>query len=326
MSEVSNAENRIERLERELAQTKSALKESEEKLEILLDNMPGGVMSYDADTGKFDFISKGCLSIFSCTEETFREHFFNSFEVFVSKLDRERVREQIALQLGYFDTVELTYRVRDLFDNEMWIYHKGRLVLSEDGSSKFYVVISDITEEKLVQAHLHQTAQRLKDQAELDGMTGLFNKVSMQAAIDECLENSSHTACHAMLMIDTDNFKAVNDTFGHQYGDKVIVFVADAIRKIFRESDYIGRMGGDEFMVLMRHTSEEIAEKRAELLNDAIRSELTENGVTVNISCSIGISFYSRDGDNYEMLFEAADKALYAAKEAGKDCYRISGR
>lgn len=319
----NNESDRIASLERELALTKHKLKESNEKLAILMDNMPGGVVSYDADTGKFDFISSGCLAMFNCNEEKFRDYFYNCFDLFVIKADRERVKQQIKDQLDFFNTVELTYRVNDIMDNVMWIYHRGRLVEDENGRRMFYVVISDITEEKLVQNQMNMAAAKLRQKAEMDQMTGLFNKSSMQAAVEECLAFSGVGACHAMLMVDTDNFKSVNDTFGHQYGDKIIIFVADSIRKIFRDSDFVGRMGGDEFMVFMRNTTRNITEARAQKLNEAIRCDLCENGVKVSISCSIGIAFYDSDGDTYEKLYKSADSALYVAKENGKNQYVV---
>lgn len=321
---VINDRSRILQLESELSQTKKTLSETKEKLAILLDNMPGGVFSYDAESGKFDFLSPGCLEIFSCTEPQFRERYFDRFEMLVSKEDRERIKTQINEQLSFFDTVELTYRTSDIFDEVKWIYHRARLVKGSDGSSKFYVVISDITDEKLVQDELSAKAKRLRAKSERDPMTGLYNKVSMQQAIKDCLLESTDTPCHAMLMIDTDNFKSVNDTFGHQYGDKIILFVSDAIKRIFRESDFVGRMGGDEFMVFMRHTTPAITELKAKLLNDAIRKTLTENGKTVSISCSIGISFYPKHAKDYDKLYAAADAALYISKENGKDRFTVS--
>ena len=310
-------------LRKELVRTRGLLRETKDKLDILLENMPGGVLSYNADTGKFEFISNGVPAIFHCTMEQFRDRFYNSFDLMVSKADRERVKQQIADQLSFFDTVELTYRSEDAFDNLMWIYHRGRLVVDADGVRRFYVVISDITEEKLVQNHMTQANQQLRQKAERDPMTGLLNKVSMKTAIEECIAESGVGTCHALLMIDTDNFKSVNDTFGHQYGDKIIIFVADSIRKIFRGSDLVARMGGDEFMVFMKHTTGPITLDRAKKLNEAIKRELSQDGQNVTISCSIGISFYDEDGDTYEKLYSCADSALYVAKENGKNQFRV---
>lgn len=435
---------------RTLNEYKDKLAEANTKLDILLDNIPGGVLSYDAESGKFDFIGAGCLSIFHCTEEQFREHFYNSFDLMVMKADRAKVKEMISNQIQFFDTVELTYRVKDFMDNVMWIYHKGRLVKKKDGSAKFYIVISDVTEEKLVQGQLQkineqlyieteryklieeavdniqydydtiddiltssekdvqgnrrvirdcikdeviknaihpddyptffsmwdeavhapakgvveyraryetgdyvwyrlnyasfadkndriirmvgsakeitkekEEQEQLKARVELDGMTGLLNKVATQVAIEKYITNCDIGICHALLMIDTDNFKSVNDTLGHMYGDKVIRFVAAAIKETFRESDYVGRIGGDEFLVFMKHTTPSITEERAGVLNRAIEHTFTQDGQSVSVSCSIGIAYYGRDGEDFNTLFKHADDALYDAKESGKNQFRV---
>ena len=157
-------------------------------------------------------------------------------------------------------------------------------------------------------------------------MTGLLNKTAMQEKVENYIDECDINSCHAMMMIDTDNFKSVNDTFGHAYGDKVIKFVAKAIRDTFRESDYVGRMGGDEFMVFMKNTTGSITEDRAKKLNREIKRDLEENGQVVSISASIGIACYPKDGSDYRNLFRHADEALYEAKEAGKNCYRMYTR
>lgn len=313
----------LNRVKRKLAETEALLRDSDAKLSILLENIPGGVFSYFGDTGKFDYVSTGVLDIFHCTEEDFRDHFYNCFFLMIAKVDRDRTREHITDQLSFFDTAEVTYRAEDLLGNMMWIYHRSRIMRDESGREKFFVVISDVTEEKLVQNQMNQANAMLRAQVERDPMTELLNKVSMEASIRECLTSSNEENCHAMLMIDTDNFKSVNDTFGHQYGDDIIKFVANSIRKIFRGSDLVARMGGDEFMVFMKFTTPSITRERAKQLNDAIRQTLTTEAGTVRISCSIGISFFGKDGTDYDSLYSAADEAMYEAKQKGKDCFVI---
>ena len=210
------------------------------------------------------------------------------------------------------------YRMPDSDGRLVWYrlnyasFDKNDRIIRIVGSAK------DITEEKLEQ-------ERLRTEAERDGMTGLMNKTAMQLSVAAQLGKSDFNDCHALFMIDTDNFKSVNDTLGHGVGDDTIKFVAENIQNVFRDTDYIGRMGGDEFMVLMSHTTQEVAAERARRLNDKIRSDVKSGNDSVHISCSIGIAFYARDGEDYDSLYRSADSALYEAKEAGKDCYRIYG-
>lgn len=294
--------------------------EAKEQLAILMDSIPGGFLSYDANTGKFLSVSKSMLNMFDCSEEQFRDKFYDNFELMIAKQDREAALKSIKEQLGFFDTVELTYRINETaFFQEYWIYHKARKVTLKDGSEVFYAVLNDVTEEKQVQKSVNALTQQLYEKAEKDGMTGLLKKESMVSSIEEYLKNDGKNEVNAVLMIDTDNFKSVNDTFGHAYGDEIIKFVAAAIDDNFRNTDYKARMGGDEFMVFMKNTDRRLVEERAKLLNELIRRECKVEQETVNISCSIGIAYYPIHGCNYEELFKSADSALYKAKELGKD-------
>ena len=154
--------------------------------------------------------------------------------------------------------------------------------------------------------------------AERDEMTGLLNRASTSRHIQKTLKNDAH-AQHALFIIDVDNFKSLNDTFGHMAGDNFLITVADTLKKSFRENDIVGRMGGDEFFVLMKNvpTSVIVEKKAASLLE--ITQMFCEDYPALNLSLSIGISMYPANGDSLEELYAAADKALYTAKYHGKD-------
>lgn len=163
----------------------------------------------------------------------------------------------------------------------------------------------------------------LKEQEELiiksqfDAMTNLYNKTTIEQKISDTLENNPENI-HALMAIDIDNFKGVNDIFGHKMGDHIINVVAGVLSAHFDQKDYIGRIGGDEFVVFMREIeSKNEAFEKAEMLIKTIQEK---DGLTIpdNISTSVGIAFSEKDDTHYSMLFEKADKALYSAKEAGK--------
>lgn len=176
----------------------------------------------------------------------------------------------------------------------------------------------DISEEKAAEEELEQ---KLK----LDSMTGIMNKFAVQNAVSDFLLISQPTDMHAFFMIDTDNFKAINDNLGHMFGDEVIKFVAKTIQDTFRDTDFVGRLGGDEFMAMMKNTSYEVTVQRAKALNEAMRRTFEKDGISITISCSIGIAFFSKDGADYETLYRNADACMYEAKKKGKDCYVICG-
>ena len=119
-----------------------------------------------------------------------------------------------------------------------------------------------------------------------------------------------------------DNFKAVNDTLGHMFGDEVLRHVASEIRRKVRTSDIVGRVGGDEFIVFLRNIrSLDAISKKAGEICAAFKSKYSEAIPHGGISCSVGIALYPGDGACYEDLMYKADQALYAAKEKGKNCF-----
>lgn len=177
--------------------------------------------------------------------------------------------------------------------------------------------IIDINEQKC------QT-ERLIYEAKRDLLTKLYNKTTTERMITECIKLSDISQRHALFTIDIDNFKSINDNLGHMYGDKVLVEIAKKISSIFRSSDIIGRIGGDEFVVLLKNFhSDDIVIKKAEHLVEVLENSYTQGDRVIKVSGSIGISLYPEHGTNFKDLFEKSDKALYYAKSESKDCYQI---
>lgn len=166
---------------------------------------------------------------------------------------------------------------------------------------------------------LKYAAISMKKKAELDGLTKLMNKASAQNAIQEYLAERSGKALAAMLVMDLDNFKLVNDRFGHLYGDAVLSQIGSTLRSLFRTHDIIGRIGGDEFMILMKDVpNQELVEERCQLLVDTFREQLHRLMPNVPVSVSVGAAMVPAHGTGYAELFRHADEALYTAKRLGK--------
>ncbi len=167
---------------------------------------------------------------------------------------------------------------------------------------------------------LEQEQQELEKAARLDLMTMLLNHEASMESIKNILKNES-TAQHALLMIDIDNFKELNDTLGHQAGDEFLIELARELKSHFRESDIVGRIGGDEFFALMRNISErEQAERKAVEILGIVKT-VAENYLQVNLSGSVGISVFPDNGRTLEELYAKSDTALYEAKRSGKNKY-----
>ncbi len=161
------------------------------------------------------------------------------------------------------------------------------------------------------------------DEAKRDSLTKLYNKAETKNAIvrviGECPDES-----HAMFLIDIDDFKAINDTFGHTYGDTVIIDVANTIKENFRSEDIVGRVGGDEFLVFMKDVPQDKAIEKARNLCRALEKSYRGDVVSKQISISMGIAFYGKDGKTFQSLFEKADHAMYRAKLGGKSGFALA--
>ncbi|MEG1602924.1 MAG: GGDEF domain-containing protein, partial [Cloacibacillus sp.] len=152
----------------------------------------------------------------------------------------------------------------------------------------------------------------------------LYNKATTERLIRDFLRDTDIAAMHALLIIDIDNFKLVNDRLGHMYGDVVLATLAQCLMPIFRVNDVIGRIGGDEFFVFMKNiSSENIAFTKAETICGLFRRTYCENNVSCQISASIGIAIFPSHGVGFEALYNNADSALYVAKAGGRDSCKV---
>ena len=173
---------------------------------------------------------------------------------------------------------------------------------------------------------VRNVVSNLDSKAHTDLLTGLLNKKSFEEAAEMALSSSSPLTPRAMILLDLDNFKGVNDTLGHAYGDKVLSNVGEILRRTFSDKDYLGRIGGDEFAVFIGPSQEsgdfsDHVREKCEQLCGEFRSNYTGNDGKYKISGSIGAALFPADGRDYPELYTKADAALYHSKRTGKDTY-----
>ncbi|MDD4689747.1 MAG: GGDEF domain-containing protein [Eubacteriales bacterium] len=178
-----------------------------------------------------------------------------------------------------------------------------------DDKGKVYSIIGkliDINEEV-------SEKRKLIQKSEIDGLTGIYNAITTRNLITERIKSVKPNTLDALIVMDCDKYKAINDSYGHLQGDNVLINIGKALTKTFRETDIIGRIGGDEFCVYMMNIpSSSFAVSKCQQLQTLI-AELNSG---INVTVSIGISLL-RDTKSYEELFQKADEALYDAKEKG---------
>ncbi|NNM68905.1 MAG: EAL domain-containing protein [Gallionella sp.] len=198
-----------------------------------------------------------------------------------------------------------------------------RLAEEEEEEEDLLVVVEDITELKAQAAHIEQLAF-------YDPLTGLPNRSLLRDRVQQVLTHSTRHKNHgAILFIDLDNFKALNDTKGHNIGDLLLVEVAKRLRDCVRNSDTVARMGGDEFVVVLDELNEDIrqAVAQAQNIGEKVLASLNQpfnfQGFEHHSSASIGISLFRGDEIGMDNLFRHADAAMYQAKTAGRNTLRF---
>ena len=231
--------------------------------------------------------------------------------------DRDRAQEAIRSLLAGAAKAELELRYRHRDGHEIWVNVEASLTHEASGAPLHCVVqVRDITDDRRREAQLRHLAEH-------DSLTGLFNRRRFGEELDRVVATVRRFGEQAaLLVIDLDHFKYVNDTHGHAAGDALLVTVARVLSARLRDTDVLGRLGGDEFGVLLPHTSEEGAATLAEALQQALRAEaqIDVPGRTVRAAASIGVSLI-RAGDDADAdrLLAQADIAMYEAKETGRD-------
>lgn len=154
--------------------------------------------------------------------------------------------------------------------------------------------------------------------SEIDPLTSVFNKETTQKLIDQKLNNKEHCC---FLILDVDAFKSVNDNYGHAAGDKVLENLGLLFKNHFRQSDIVGRIGGDKFIILIQ--DENIDECRIQSLLQKVNELKIEELKDFKLSIRIGIAFAPKDGTTFMELYRHADQALYQTKRTGKNNYKI---
>ncbi|MFU0832267.1 MAG: Diguanylate cyclase [Oscillospiraceae bacterium] len=300
----------------EIHKAQEELAATEERYRMILEHAADPIVDFDLKTGRI-YYSPAFTARFG---EAFpqRGDLLESLSEHpvICEQDRGRLREK-AIRLLHGETLEDDeFRFRAASGIYIWCNVHPAVFFDEQGvATRLIVVISDIDRRK-------KESIELRQKAEHDLLTGLYNRVTAKCMIEQAIAHSKEGERHAFFVIDIDNFKHVNDHLGHLKGDELIIETASQIKKLFREDDIVGRVGGDEFVVFLRHiTSLDLAVRKAENIGNAFRTYAAP--CCQGISGSIGISFYPYDGCTYDELFRKADAAMYAAKKDGKDSFRV---
>ncbi|MGK2858968.1 MAG: diguanylate cyclase domain-containing protein [Thermoanaerobaculia bacterium] len=210
-------------------------------------------------------------------------------------------------------------RIRRLDGTTAWLLLNLGSPSNDDASPFVEGTVLDITERKVAEA-------KIAHQAHHDPLTGLCNRAYFIEQLERAMAMALRTSSSlGLLYIDLDEFKPVNDSLGHAAGDALLREVADRLRASVRRTDVVGRMGGDEFIVLLdslKHDSD--ASLVAEKTLEAVVEPFENDGKSMRITATIGVAIFPADGDDPDSFIAAADRAMYSAKRAGKNRYALS--
>ncbi|ACC74359.1 cyclic di-GMP phosphodiesterase [Paraburkholderia phymatum] len=221
---------------------------------------------------------------------------------------------------GFFQhgvAYEVERRVRTVHGERLFLF-RNKFVMSGSGVDEQFLICSgtDITKERNAQ-------ERLSELANTDSLTGLPNRNAIHDKTRAAIASAAPGNAVGILFLDLDNFKKVNDHYGHVFGDRLIQDVSSAVRECLDGADTLARLGGDEFIVLSPVATVASMEAMAQRILERLRMPFSLGLVEVYTGCSIGIAMFPEHGDSLEALIRAADTAMYVAKDDGKRTYRV---
>jgi len=319
----------------QLERLEGAVNEKSSKIPVL--DLALRIAYVKKDREKFTHCLRRLLELPVLEEGFFEtlEYYFDICVFFLEKGLQQEVRSLLDYAKSYYDMIPLAYLKYDIHNLEL-AYAKqfGDEEMQWQASQNLLAILPDYEAEqqraKLYSfdyiEFLHEErdlSAKMEQKSKLDPMTGLFNKFTIEFLVDEYFGQMNGESVAALLIIDMDHFKQINDTLGHLAGDAILIDTATIIRRFFKGDALCGRVGGDEFMVFVKDVQDVSSLLlQAEFLRQEIAKTTSERNITIAIQASVGVAVSTAGFRDYASMFHAADEALYRAKKEGRN--RIS--
>ncbi len=312
--------------------TEEELARLKERLEYAIEGSQDVVWDWDIQHRKFD-ISRRWREV-SGYSGAKMPHRIAGLQRLVHPADRKQVLRRVrdCLQ-GRSRYLDVTYRLLHRDGRIVWISSRAVTLYDDQGRAiRMVGTHRDITHSKELEFRLIQQAQTIEKQrdklwfrAHHDALTQLPNRIYFRKLLDVAInEAQPQQERLAVLFIDLDNFKTINDTCGHEMGDEVLRYVADLLRQGVRSGDVVARLGGDEFILIIRNIAEkEAIKKLVKKLQDLFREPYRSGRCSLDLSVSIGIALYPQDGVQPDRLSRHADRAMYRVKQSGRGSWQF---
>ena len=327
-------------METERSRALQELRESEARIARITDAIPGAVYQFRlGPDGKesFPFVSRGVLKLVGYSPEDIQSGRIDIWTL-VTPEDRGRLVRSVQISARDLAPWNEIFRVNTLLGSR-WIRGESEPRREGDGATVWNGIFLDVSDQRMAQEELErlnrdldrrlldlrQADAELQRLARYDSLTGLPNRSFFLETLGEVLLRAKRRKSRmALIFIDLDGFKAVNDNLGHEAGDQILRAVAERIRHATRRTDSVARIGGDEFTVLLQdlERGDDAALAAQAILGELART-CTIGDREVPVSASVGIAVYPEDGEDGQALLRHADLAMYRAKQEGKGTYRF---
>lgn len=298
----------------ERRRVQEALRVSEGRYRTLFDNAVDAIFIIDVETRKILDVNQVASNALGYSHE---QLLHMTIDDLYSPQEMERTA-QLVDQLH--KAGNLTFeRVHIRKDGSQMPVEVSSIVLEQDGRKVYLSIARDITQRK-------EAEQELQRLANFDSLTGLANRLMFIDRVSHAIQMATrrNKPILAVLFLDLDGFKAVNDAFGHEQGDALLQMMAQRIRSAVRTSDTVARLGGDEFAILLEGLPNETAvEPIVQKIIEQVSQPFEFHSAQAFITCSVGVSFFPSGGEDPDALVRNADRAMYASKGSGKNSYRL---
>ncbi len=293
----------------ELEENKEIIEKTEEMYRLVFETSNDGLWEIDLKTNE-RFFSDRWYEIFGLPKEKVKD--MEDWYKLIHPEDYDKAKKCIEdITDGSCEVFANDFRIMDNEGNYKWIHGRGKGVKDANGITyRIAGSHSDIHDKKVQE-------EQIRRMAYYDSLTGLVNRSNFEIQVANKIKDTKNKS--ALIFMDLDNFKNVNDSFGHTLGDELIIQVANILKNIINEKGVVGRLGGDEFLILLTNIKENsYVENILEEIINRFNKKILINEVAISTSASFGIALYPTDGDNFEDLLKNADTAMYKAKEYGK--------
>jgi diguanylate cyclase (GGDEF)-like protein/PAS domain S-box-containing protein len=299
---------------------------AERQFRVLVEQLPLAIYIDALDDGATSMYNNPANELITgCSDDEWKAD-PNLFSKILHRDDRDRVLGLFAQARANHQPVSAEYRIVRPDGSQVWVRDEAVVVHDEEGNPQHIQgYLLDITRRRMAEDELARLAFE-------DAVTGLPNRRSFDERLEgELVAHASRGDSFAVVFIDLDNFKLINDAYGHDAGDLLLRTAAVSLSAQLRDADFLARLGGDEFVALIsrlpadRVDATRVATEIVERLLSAAGQDLVEGGKRVSVSASVGLALFPHDARGGGSLLRLADTSMYRAKQAGRNRFQLAG-